>query len=136
MTTKSDTPGQAAVRRLVVQARNTQDMTQKELAAAAGVSGKTVYNFESGDRWPLSRALRGFERALNFTPLVLDDVLEHEDPTTITLEHVTSVNEVPTIAADLTDSDLIFELTVRLDRRNRENQKLTEELALLRQDTE
>lgn len=136
MTTKSDTPGQAAIRRLVEQARTAQGLTQKDLAAAADISNKTFFNFSSGATWPLPRALRGMERALGFTPFVLDDVLEHEDPESITLDHVVNPDEPPTVAADLTDSDLIFELTVRLDRRNRENQKLTEELALLRQDTE
>jgi len=41
-------------------------MTQQDLADAAGVDLKTVYNLESGSRWPIARTRVAISRALGW----------------------------------------------------------------------
>src|SRR6185437_10027978 len=46
--------------------RGELDMTQQDLADAAGVDLKTVYNLESGSRWPIARTRVAISRALGW----------------------------------------------------------------------
>lgn len=133
--TKPEHPGRAAVRRLVEQARTIQGITKEELAKSAQISTKTLYNFQAGDRWPHPRALRGLERALGFTPLSLDDVLEHDTPESVTIEHLTGPGSLAAPVADpsqLSDKDLLWELTERLQSRAADARRWENEAESLR----
>lgn len=130
----------AAVRDLVRRARDTKGLTRDEIAALSGASPKTIWNFESGARWPLTRVLRGLETALGFTSGVLDDVLDSDNPASVTLDHLWAVNEEEAEATQglngVSDQDLVWALTERLQSRDatilrltEENQRLREQLA-------
>lgn len=133
--TTEEHPGRVAVRRLVEQARTIQGLTKEELATSAEISTKTLYNFQTGGRWPQPRAIRGLERALGFTPLSLDDVLEHDSPESVTLEHLTGPGSPAAPAADpskLSDKDLLWELTERLQTRSADVRRWQSEAESLR----
>ncbi len=54
------------VGRAVAARRGALGMTRQELADAAGVDLKTVYNLESGTRWPIARTRVAISRALRW----------------------------------------------------------------------
>ena len=130
MTTKN-TPGRERARQLVEEARAGRGISQEALAGEAGISTKTYYNFLQGS-WPLARALRGLERALGFTPMVLDDVADHDDPDSITVQHLTAGVSTEPTAAELSDQDLTYELTRRLQQREADLQRAIQERDVLR----
>ena len=60
------------VGRAVAARRGELGMTQQELADAAGVDIKTVYNLESGTRWPIARTRAAISAALGWQADALD----------------------------------------------------------------
>jgi transcriptional regulator with XRE-family HTH domain len=58
--------GRQRAARAVAARRGEQGMTQQELADAAGVDSKTIYNLESGGRWPIARNRALIEKALGW----------------------------------------------------------------------
>jgi transcriptional regulator with XRE-family HTH domain len=52
---------------LIAERRQQLEMTQKQLAKAAGVSPKTVYNIEAGGRTPQPQSLRKLQAALGLS---------------------------------------------------------------------
>lgn len=59
---RSLTPGQRAAVGAAVARRGELGLTQKELAAAAGVSERTIGMFEAGRSWPRADTLAQIER--------------------------------------------------------------------------
>lgn len=55
-------------------------MTQHELAGEAGVDLKTVYNLESGTRWPIARTRVAVSAALKWPGDALAALLAGRDP--------------------------------------------------------
>lgn len=122
-----------AVRDLVRLARDKKAIYQDDLAARSGASSKTIWNFEAGATWPSSRTLRGIESALGFTTGVLDDVLTSEAPEGIKLEHLWAAPEDSDRVGGISDQDLVWALTERLQTRDATIRRLTEEVASLRE---
>lgn len=56
------------VAKYAVARRGTLGLTQERLAERAGVTVKTVYNLESGERWPQARTRSAIEDALRWRP--------------------------------------------------------------------
>jgi DNA-binding XRE family transcriptional regulator len=65
-----------AVRRHVAELRRGKDMTQAELARAAGVSRDTVKRIECGHGWPCYESVRRLSRALGVTTELLEKLLD------------------------------------------------------------
>ena len=64
---------------IFVQARRGElNMTQEQLAAAAGVDEKTIRTLEAGMRWPWTRNRVAIEKALGWEPLTLERVAAGE----------------------------------------------------------
>lgn len=120
-----------ALARLIQQARTRNGWSQADLATHAGIGAKTVTNIETAAHPPRPASLTKLEEALGFIPGVLTDVLTHEHPDTITLEQITGPAPAQD-AATLTDADLIWELTQRLQTRTAENDRLRTENEQLR----
>lgn len=122
-------PGRAAVARLVAQARHARHWSQADLAEAAGLGAKTITNIETATHPPRPTSLARLERALGMQAGVLQDVLDHDDPTVVTLEQVLEPGAPTTTPASaLDDAALIWELTQRLQTRTAELERLRAEL--------
>ena len=65
--------------RAVAARRGELAMTQQELAAAAGVDSKTIYNLESRGRWPIARTRASIEKALDWPSGELDRLASPPD---------------------------------------------------------
>nr|WP_062336095.1 helix-turn-helix transcriptional regulator [Herbidospora sakaeratensis] len=63
----------------VTQRRGELGMTQTELAAASSVDVKTIYNLESGEKWPQAATRARVERALGLSPGTLHEIREGGD---------------------------------------------------------
>lgn len=123
-----------ALARLIQQARTRNGWSQADLATHAGIGAKTVTNIETAAHPPRPASLTKLEEALGFIPGVLTDVLTHEHPENVTLEQITNPTDTAPAqdAATLTDADLIWELTQRLQTRTAENDRLRTENEQLR----
>ena len=66
---------------LVADRRGVLGLTQKELADAAGVDVVTIYNVESGRRWPQSKTRAAIEAALRWSPGDLTRLRRGGEPT-------------------------------------------------------
>ena len=66
------------VGRAVAARRGELGLTQQDLADAAGVDLKTVYNLESGTRWPIARTRSAIAAALGWGPGVLPAIAAGE----------------------------------------------------------
>lgn len=119
--------GTEAVQRLVRQARGRQDLTIDQLAENAGVDRRTIINIEQGRSGGSSSVRRRLERALRMTEHVLDDVEQAQNPEAITLDQIMDEHPVAT----LSDAELIWELTNRLQARNAEVAELRARIAEL-----
>ena len=56
------------VAKYVVARRGSMGLTQEQLAERAGVTVKTIYNLEAGERWPQARTRSAIEVALDWRP--------------------------------------------------------------------
>ncbi|MBO2453992.1 helix-turn-helix transcriptional regulator [Actinomadura barringtoniae] len=56
------------VAKYVVARRGSMGLTQEQLAERAGVTVKTIYNLEAGERWPQARTRSAIEAALDWRP--------------------------------------------------------------------
>jgi transcriptional regulator with XRE-family HTH domain len=76
-------PDQDRVRvgRYIEDRRGFLGMSQKQLADAAGVDIKTIYNLESGRRWPVATTRGAIEVALEWSPGDLTRIAEGGEPT-------------------------------------------------------
>lgn len=74
------TRGQRAAIRAAVARRGDLDLTQQQLADAAGVNVRTVNSFEGGHSWPTARTLGQIERlGLQWPVGYLAELAEEED---------------------------------------------------------
>lgn len=89
-----------------------------DLASAAGVDPATVGDFLGGKRWPRPATLDRIETALGLTPGTLAGLGEEPPPVGA--------------ASELSDADLLAELTYRLERQRRELDELKRENDQLR----
>jgi transcriptional regulator with XRE-family HTH domain len=68
------------VGRAVAARRGELGMTQQDLADAAGIDLKTVYNIESGTRWPIAKTRVAVAEALRWPPDALSVLAEGSVP--------------------------------------------------------
>ncbi|GAA2586149.1 helix-turn-helix transcriptional regulator [Actinomadura fulvescens] len=54
------------IAKYVVARRGSLGLTQEQLAERAGVTVKTIYNLEAGERWPQARTRSAIETALEW----------------------------------------------------------------------
>ncbi|WBL18470.1 helix-turn-helix domain-containing protein [Citricoccus sp. NR2] len=120
-------PGTGAVQRLVRQARTRLELTLDDLSAQSGVDRRTIINIEQGNSAGSATTRRRLERALRMTEHVLDDVEQGPNPEAITLDQIMDAH--PVVA--LSDAELIWELTNRLQARNTEIEQLRARIAEL-----
>jgi transcriptional regulator with XRE-family HTH domain len=73
--------GKRRAARAVAARRGELGLTQQELAGAAGVDSKTIYNLESRGRWPIARTRASIEKALDWPVGEMERIAETEaDP--------------------------------------------------------
>lgn len=65
----------------VVARRGSLGLTQEQLAESAGVTVKTIYNLEAGERWPQARTRSAIEMALEWQSGDLVRIAEGHEPT-------------------------------------------------------
>ncbi|WP_067482590.1 helix-turn-helix domain-containing protein [Actinomadura hibisca] len=68
------------VAKYVVARRGSLGLTQERLAERAGVTVKTIYNLETGERWPQARTRAAVEAALQWRAGDLVRVGEGREP--------------------------------------------------------
>jgi transcriptional regulator with XRE-family HTH domain len=68
------------VAKYVAARRGALGLTQEQLAERAGVTVKTIYNLESGERWPQARTRSAIELALAWRPGELVRIAEGAEP--------------------------------------------------------
>jgi transcriptional regulator with XRE-family HTH domain len=73
--------GKRRAARAVAARRGELGLTQQELAGAAGVDSKTIYNLESRGRWPIARTRASIEKALDWPVGEMERIADSEpDP--------------------------------------------------------
>src|ERR1700734_1228672 len=70
--------GRQRAARAVAARRGQLGMTQQELADAAGVDSKTIYNLESRGRWPIARTRALVEKALGWPVGEMQRIAEND----------------------------------------------------------
>jgi transcriptional regulator with XRE-family HTH domain len=70
----------ARVARYVIARRGELGLTQQGLAGRAGVDIKTIYNLESGERWPQAKTRGALEAALSWYPGDLQRIAHGGEP--------------------------------------------------------
>ncbi|MGW5259609.1 helix-turn-helix transcriptional regulator [Microbispora sp. NPDC004025] len=70
----------ARAARHVISRRGELGLTQQQLATRADVDIKTIYNLESGERWPQARNRFKIEQALGWAPGALDALAAGQKP--------------------------------------------------------
>ncbi|WP_131739386.1 helix-turn-helix domain-containing protein [Actinomadura roseirufa] len=68
------------IAKYVAARRGSLGLTQERLAERAGVTVKTIYNLESGERWPQARTRSAIEDALQWRPGDLARIGEGREP--------------------------------------------------------
>ncbi|MFD0688920.1 helix-turn-helix domain-containing protein [Actinomadura fibrosa] len=68
------------VAKYVVARRGSLGLTQEQLSERAGVTVKTIYNLEAGERWPQARTRSAIESALQWRPGDLRRIGEGLEP--------------------------------------------------------
>ncbi|TDB85272.1 XRE family transcriptional regulator [Actinomadura sp. KC216] len=68
------------VAKYAVARRGSLGLTQEQLAERAGVTVKTVYNLEAGERWPQARTRGAIEDALRWRAGDLARIAEGREP--------------------------------------------------------
>lgn len=88
--------GEAGLQRVgdaVEERRGQLGMTQQDLADAAGVDLKTVYNMESGLRWPRVKNRTAIAAALGWPTSALHDIRNGADPAALVREQPRAKHE-------------------------------------------
>lgn len=115
---------------LAKEARETARLSRPAMAEQAGISTKTIYSFENGDTWPQATRLAAICKVLGWEYEKIDSLLRSErEPATLTLEELKADEwgqDRPRFVSDLTDEELLTELTFRFQKRNQEIRQLRE----------
>ncbi|SEG11512.1 Helix-turn-helix [Thermomonospora echinospora] len=93
------------VAKYVVARRGSLGLTQEQLAERAGVTVKTVYNLESGGRWPQARTRGAIEGALRWRAGDLVRIGEGREPTP---GRDTGEPDLNTVVRELQELDAYF----------------------------
>ncbi|REE95309.1 helix-turn-helix domain-containing protein [Thermomonospora umbrina] len=91
------------VAKYVVARRGSLGLTQEQLAERAGVTVKTVYNLESGGRWPQARTRGAVESALGWQPGDLVRIGEGREPVQVPGAEGPDIDTVVRELAELDD---------------------------------
>lgn len=127
------TEGLQAVRRIITEGIDRAGHTQASFAAEAKIATKTLHNILRTDRTPSRPVLAKIENTLGLIPGVLSDLADQ--PAEAHPERVTyaSLTDTTTPApSDMTDAELLWELTARLNDRDRRITALEAQVAELR----
>jgi len=76
--TKPTETGKLAAGRAVLARRGELGLTRAEVAEKAGVDIKTVWGFESGDRWPIAKTLAAVAAVLGLDAAELMRIADGE----------------------------------------------------------
>lgn len=127
------TEGLQAVRRIITEGIDRAGHTQASFAAEAKIATKTLHNILRTGRTPSRPVLAKIENTLGLIPGVLSDLADQPaeaHPENITLA---SLADTTTPApSDMTDAELLWELTARLNDRDRRITALEAQLEELR----
>lgn len=93
------------VAKYVVARRGALGLTQEQLAERAGVTVKTVYNLESGGRWPQARTRGAIEEALRWRAGDLVRIAEGQEPTPV---QVGAEPDLDTVVRELRELESYF----------------------------
>lgn len=94
------------VAKYVVARRGSLGLTQEQLAERAGVTVKTIYNLESGGRWPQARTRGAIEAALRWRPGDLVRIGEGQEPSVIPEE--AAEPDLDTVVRELRELEAYF----------------------------
>lgn len=115
---------------LAKEARETAGLSRPAMAERASISVKTIYSFENADTWPQATRLAAIARELGWEYDKIERLLNSErNPEEVTLNDLKGdpwANDRPRYVSDLTDEELLAELTFRFQQRNAELRKLRE----------
>lgn len=113
---------------LAKEARETAGLSRPAMAERASISVKTIYSFENADTWPQATRLAAISKALGWEYEKIERLLNSErEPSEVTLNDLQGdpwANDRPRYVSDLTDEELLAELTFRFQQRNAELRKL------------
>ena len=118
---------------LAKEAREVAGLSRPDLSKRAGVAVKTIYSFENADTWPQATRLAAISAALGWEYDKIERLLNSErPPAEVTLQDLAGSpwekNPVRN-ASDLTDEELLAELTFRFQQRNFELRQLRNDQA-------
>ncbi|MFJ2619731.1 helix-turn-helix transcriptional regulator [Glutamicibacter sp. NPDC087344] len=113
---------------LAKEAREIAGLSRPDLSKSAGVAVKTIYSFENADTWPQATRLAAISNALGWEYEKIERLLNSDrPPAEVTLQDLAGSpwekNPVRN-ASDLSDEELLAELTFRFQQRNFELRQL------------
>lgn len=114
------------------ESRIEQGLSRPALAKKSGVAVKTIQTFELGQTWPQATRLRAIANALGWKARAVEKILTSgAAPESVTIEDVrgSGWGAAATRASDLTDEELLSELTMRMQMKNAELRNLKEDRA-------
>lgn len=115
---------------LSAEERAEQTLSRPELAEKAGISIRTIQTFELGHTWPQSTRLRAITNALGWKPRAVEQLLTSgKDPAEVTLDDLrgNTWSKAASRASELSDEELLAELTLRMMTKNVELRNLKED---------
>lgn len=117
---------------LVSEATAQMGLSRNELAKRSGVAPNTLYAFEHGKSWPQPARMRAITDALGWRPRAVQQLLDSErDPKSVQLDDMREPNWgegwPSRSATDLTDEELLAELTMRMRLKNQDLRKMREQ---------
>lgn len=117
---------------LVAEERAEQKLSRPELADKAGIAIRTIQTFELGHTWPQSTRLRAITKALGWKSRAVEKLLTSgENPEDVTLDDLRGDGwaTAASRASELSDEELLAELTMRMQMKNAELRNLKEDRA-------
>lgn len=119
---------QKRIGQLVTEARVKQGLSRPKLAEKAGIGLRTLHGFEHGETWPQATTLKAICDALAWDTHLIDRALKSgKAPAEIVADDLAVdpwANERPRFVSDLTDAELLSELTYRMRLREEELEQL------------
>ena len=119
---------QKRIGQLVTEARTAQGISRPKFAEKAGIGLRTLHAFEHGETWPQSTTLKAVCAALGWDMHLITRVLKSgknpEEIHVADLEADPWTKDRPRYVSDLTDEELLAELTFRFHQRTAEVRQL------------